>query len=282
MTGKRWIARPAAGNVQPAITAYAKVGAAYEAGRPAYPVEAVDWILEQIGLGPGARVLDLAAGTGKLTRLLLASGMDVVAVEPVEAFREQLLDLRIDARTGTAEKIPLADHTVDAVTVATAFHWFDAARALAEIRRVLIPTGGLAILWNERDPNDQTQRALTALIEPHRRGEPRQSDEVWRAAFDSASGFAPLRERDFLHEHTFTPDTLVARVASISFIAALPDEQRHELLDRVRELGRAHGETFTLPHITHTYLTRALDLEGTLGPTVSSSNDQNDRAKEAG
>jgi hypothetical protein len=125
----------------------------------------------------------------------------------------------------------------------------------------------LAILWNERDPRDETQRALTALLEPHRRDEPRQADEAWLAAFADEPRFTPLTKRDFIYTHAFTAGTLVARVESISFIASLPDEARRALLDEVRELARDHvrkhrracGDTFELPHLTHVYLTTRVD-----------------------
>lgn len=255
MTGSR---RPNArlGGVQHAVDAYGNVSAAYESGRPAYPAEAVRWVIEQTGLGPGRRVLDLAAGTGKLTRLLLRTGGEVLALEPVKAFRENLRKLGVETLEGTAEHIPVPDASVWTVTVGTAFHWFDAPRALAEIHRVLLPGGWLAILWNERDATDQTQRALTDLVEPHRGSVPRQSDEAWIPAFDRSSAFEPLRKRDFSHDHTFTPDTLVDRIASISFIAALPENERMVVLSRARELGSVRGDSFVLPHITHVYLTR--------------------------
>lgn len=165
-----------------AVDAYEKVLAAYETGRPAYPSEAVRWLMEETALGPGTRVLDLAAGTGKLTRLLMSSGAEVLAVEPVEGFRGHLRRLGIETMDRTAEHIPLLDASVGVVTVAAAFHWFDAPRALAEIGRMLLPGGWLAILWNERDPADETQRALTNLIEPHRRTEPVHREPLSRRA----------------------------------------------------------------------------------------------------
>jgi SAM-dependent methyltransferase len=244
------------GNLPGGVEAYASVVTAYERGRPAYPAEAVQWVIEQASLGPGARVLDLAAGTGKLTRLLLGTEAEVVAVEPIKAFRETLRELGVAALEGSAEQIPLRDASVWTVTVAAAFHWFDAPRALTEIRRVLQPGGWLAILWNERDPADSTQRALTDLIEPHRAGEPRQSDEAWKGAFDRSSAFEPLRQRDFAHDHAFTPQTLTDRIASISFIAKLSQRERAVVLSGVHELATERGESFTLPHITHVYLTR--------------------------
>ncbi len=243
-------------DVHATVTAYASVAAAYERGRPGYPANAVAWITAMAGLGPGSAVLDLAAGTGKLTQQLTGTGARVIAVEPVAAFRAALGRLPVDIRDGSAERIPLARASVDAVAVATAFHWFDAPRALVEIRRVLRPGGTLAILWNERDPRDETQRALTALLEPHRHDEPRQSDEAWLTAFAGQTAFEPLRKRDFFHHHSFTVETLVERVKSISFVAALSDETRASLLEEVRELARRRGQAFALPHLTHVYLAR--------------------------
>src|SRR5207248_923565 len=122
-----------------------------------YPPESIDVLRRELGAGPGRRVCDLAAGTGKLTRSLVASGADVVAVEPVAGMRDQLSEVLpdIDVLDGTAEAIPLPDDSVDVVTVAQAFHWFKFDEALAEIRRVLRPaTGGLAILFNQRDERE--------------------------------------------------------------------------------------------------------------------------------
>jgi ubiquinone/menaquinone biosynthesis C-methylase UbiE len=170
-----------------------------------------------------------------------------------------LARLPAEVVAGTAEQIPLPDNSFDVVAVAAAFHWFDAALALGEIGRVLRRGGKLAILWNERDPSDATQRALTALLEPHRRDEPRQADEAWLAAFAGDARFTPLVKRDFVHQHTFREETLVERVRSISFVATLSAERQAVLLDRVRELARQRegrsDRAFELPHITHVYLT---------------------------
>ncbi len=149
----------------------------YVAARPGYPAGVVDLLAADLGLGPGADVLDLAAGTGKLTVDLVARGARVVAVEPVVAMRERLLrDVAgIEVRDGTAEALPLEDASVDLVTVAQAFHWFDAPAALAEIRRVLRPGGGLALIWNVRDETvgwvqgagrDQGRRRRRSALRP--------------------------------------------------------------------------------------------------------------------
>lgn len=241
--------------VHTSVRAYEHVAAAYEQGRPSYPQAVLERIVERSQVAVGSPVLDLAAGTGKWTRQLLETGADIHAVEPVEAFRERLHELPVVVHSGTAEAIPLADGSMNLVTVAAAFHWFDAQRALPEIARVLRPGGTLAILWNERDQRDPIQRALTELLEPKRRSEPRQSDETWRAAFSTTTSFTPLEREDFLHFHGFTADRLVERVNSISFIAALPGGERDELLARVRALAVDQPESFELPHITHLYLT---------------------------
>ncbi len=140
--------------------------AAYEAARPSYPAEAVAHIVGHGRIGPGRRVLDLAAGTGKLTRLLVPAGAEVVAAEPVTAMREQLQPLLpdVEVHDGTAEALPLADRSVDAITVAQAFHWFDAPVALAELRRVLRRGGHLFLVWNVRDRRHAWVRQFGDLL----------------------------------------------------------------------------------------------------------------------
>ena len=150
-----------------AAIGFARSAEAYEEGRPGYPEAA----LEPLRLTPGMTVLDLAAGTGKLTRVLAASGASVIAVEPVAEMRAALPE-SVTALDGTAESIPLDPGSVDLVTVAQAFHWFDGPAALAEIHRVLSPGGRLALLWNRRGEDDPVNRAIDALIEPYRSGTP--------------------------------------------------------------------------------------------------------------
>ncbi|HEX8802631.1 MAG TPA: class I SAM-dependent methyltransferase, partial [Acidimicrobiales bacterium] len=142
--------------VNPAALGFDANAGDYERGRPSYPAEAVALVVGRGGIGPGRRVLDLAAGTGKMTRLLLPTGADVVAVEPVAGMRAALERLAaaspgLEVLDGTAENLPLPDGSVDAVTVAQAFHWFDPPVALAEMRRVLRPGGHLFLVWNVRD-----------------------------------------------------------------------------------------------------------------------------------
>jgi ubiquinone/menaquinone biosynthesis C-methylase UbiE len=134
------------GAVHPsAARGFDRAGADYERGRPGYPDEAVALLARELGIGPGRRVLDLAAGTGKLTRALLPYGAQLRAIEPVRGMREQLLNTTagVEVTDGTAEQIGLPDASIDVVLVAQAFHWFDTAAAAAEIHRVLVPGGGL-------------------------------------------------------------------------------------------------------------------------------------------
>lgn len=226
-----------------AAIGFARSAEAYEEGRPGYPPAA----LAPLALAPGMTVLDLAAGTGKLTRALAATGATVIAVEPVAEMRAALPD-SVTATDGTAEEIPLDAGSVDLVTVAQAFHWFDGPAALAEIHRVLKPDGRLALLWNRRVEDDPVNVALEALIEPYRMGTPTHRGDAWRAAFEHSTLFGPLEEHVFPNEQVLDADALAARVCSISFIARLPEPERAGLLSRVRELT-ANGPV-TVPYRT--------------------------------
>jgi SAM-dependent methyltransferase len=231
----------------------------YERARPDYPSEALEWIADELELVTGAYVVDLAAGTGKLTRQLLALGLRVTAVEPVRGMREVLTRVlpNVDAIEGTAESIPLEAGAVDAVTVAQAFHWFDAERALAEIHRVLRPGGGVALIWNVRDGSDPLQEAYAALIRPYRGDypEPHGESEYFSASPLASPLFERYEQRTFRHVQLLDADGLVARAASVSFIAKLPVEERGELLERVRAIALA-GQ-FEFPYLTKVFTARS-------------------------
>jgi SAM-dependent methyltransferase len=219
-----------------AAKGFSEGAAAYERGRPGYPKAAIDWLDERLGLGSGADVVDLAAGTGKLSSALRAAGAEVVAVEPLEAMRA-LIESPIRAAEGTAESIPLPDGSADAVTVAQAFHWFDGERALAEIHRVLRPGGHLALLWNVRLMDDPGQAAVEELIAPYTGEIPRHRSGEWRGPIDASEKFGPLEERSFPNEQHLDADGLADRVASTSAIAALEAGERGRLLEKVRALA---------------------------------------------
>lgn len=224
--------------------------AAYEAARPGYPDEAMAVLVEQLGLGPGLRVLDLAAGTGKLTRRFLEHEASVLAVEPVQGMRDQLAAVLpgVEVLEGTAESIPVPDASIDLVSVAQAFHWFDAPAALAEIARVLRPGGGLALLWNERDETTPWVAEMSRLIRWHERTVSRYQHVDWAEVVAASGRFTPLQEVVIHWQQPMTRELLAERVRSISYIAAMPVAERERLAAEVVELVRRLPDEFPLPY----------------------------------
>jgi SAM-dependent methyltransferase len=220
----------------------------YERARPSYPPEAIDWLIERTGIGAGDTVVDLGAGTGKLTRLLVPSGARVIAVEPIAEMRA-LIDVA-SALDGTAEDIPLPAGSAALVTVAQAFHWFDLDRALPEIHRVLRPGGALALVWNMRDLDDPLQRDVEGLLAPHRGRLTAQREGRWRAPLAASNLFGDPETAEFRHAQLFTAAGVQDRVASTSFVAAMSDHQRGQLLERVRDLVADREQPFRFPYVT--------------------------------
>ena len=226
-----------------AVQGFSRAAGAYERGRPDYPVSAARFVAHAFHIGPGSTVVDLAAGTGKWTRGLRGTGARILAVEPLPAmrreFRRAVPGVRVVA--GTAERTGLPDGCADLVTVAQAFHWFDHERALIEIRRILRPGGGLAILWNVREQQKGWRRELLKVSQGYEnRSVPRRGWDKWRRAFGPGSGFTPLRLRTFHHEQWLTRRRLEDRFLSLSYIAALPGERKVEFLDRFRQVLETH------------------------------------------
>lgn len=212
-----------------------------------------------LGIRPGRTVVDVAAGTGKLTRLLVPAGAAVVAVEPSEAMRAQLARAvpGVAVFDGTAESLPLDSGSADAIVAGQAFHWFDGERALREIHRVLRRGGGLGMLWNVRDRTVEWTARLADLTEPYRKGGPKYRDDAWRTAFEATTLFTPLEFRSFPFEHEVDADTMVERMASISWIAVLPEGERLPLLSRVRALFDGMPQRFPVPYHTDVWWCRA-------------------------
>lgn len=247
-------------NVHPASQAFGEVATTYQHARPGYPAAAIAHLQAALELGPDMAVLDLGAGTGKLTAQLLQTRARMVAVEPVDEMLEELRRRvpRAEARAGTAESIPADDGEFDAVVVAQAFHWFDHPRALDEIARVLTPGGALGLVWNRRDERDVLWVQVEQLLAPHRAGTPAHRDGAWRRALQADPRYAPLRLMEFDHQQQADADLLVDRVASISFVAALPERDRTGLLADVRGLATSSGRPpgFPLSHVTEVHTTR--------------------------
>jgi SAM-dependent methyltransferase len=241
-----------------AAAGYGSAADAYERGRPSYPDDAVAYLATELGLGPATRVVDLAAGTGKLTRLLAEGGADVVAVEPVAAMRAAFAQAvpGVPVLDGTAEAIPLGDGSADAVTVAQAFHWFDADTALAEIHRVLRRGGGLGLIWNAMDVSVDWVAAMQELVHGIRGSVPAYGPSPWREAFTATPLFTPLRERTFGFVHVLNEEGLVDRVVSTSYVSALPDPERGRLIREVRALVREVPQPIGLPYRTDVFCCR--------------------------
>jgi SAM-dependent methyltransferase len=225
------------------------VAADYERHRPEYPGEALRWAAEQLGLEPGARVLDVGAGTGKLTRGLVAIGLEVVAVEPGAPMLEQLRVAvpEAEAHEGSAESIPLPGADVDAAFAGQAFHWFDREQALPELHRVIRAGGGLALLWNWWDERDPLQHELGELI--------------------GFAGHEPYRDEELPAEPWFrevgrtvveavwesSPDALVGYLSTASAFLVAESDEREETLRTVHDIASLYGERFGLPRLTYVF-----------------------------
>jgi SAM-dependent methyltransferase len=229
---------------------------AYERGRPGYPPGVIDWLGAELGLRPGRTVADVGAGTGKLTRELVGSGAEVVAVEPVPGMRDVLRRAvpGVQVLDGTAESLPIGDESIDAITVAQAFHWFDIPRTLNEFHRVLRSGGRFAVIWNRRVREHKLHQAINAIIEPHRGESPSHLTGRWREQVAADGRFAPAGEIELPFEQQFDEDGLVDRVGSISFVAALPDQERARVLERVRALALEAGQPLRLGYTTEAFV----------------------------
>lgn len=250
-----------------AATGFDQGAATYARGRPDYPPAIVDWLREALALAPHTQVVDLGAGTGKFVPSLLATGADVVAIEPVAGMRAQFAAAypHLTVLDGTAEALPLTEASVDAVVCATAFHWFATAAALAEIRRVLRPGGRLGLIWNVRDERVPWVARLADLVRGYAGDTPRQADDAWRRVFP-ADGFGPLQHAEFAHSHEGPAETvIVGRLLSTSFIAALPASAREELAQRIRAVIAAEPELVGRDRVAMPYRTMAYVAQKTVG-----------------
>jgi SAM-dependent methyltransferase len=256
---------PRPDRVHPTARGFDRAAEAYERSRPEYPRAAMEAIRDRLDVGPAATVVDLAAGTGKLTRSLRAAfGPRIIAIEPSAAMRAEFLRAvpEVPLLDGTAEHIPLGDASVEAVVVGQAFHWFDVDPALREIARVLRPGGGLALIWNNRDERVPWVARFGEIVHAvERPGAPSARAHSWRRGFDRSPLFEPLTPERFESVQSLDRAGLVDRALSISYVAQLLPEQRDQLAERVRALWRdepilAGSETVGLPYVTELFWCR--------------------------
>ncbi len=224
---------------------FGAAAAVYERARPGYPAEALDWVLP-----PGARrVLDLGAGTGKLTRLLVARGLEVVAVEPTPGMREEFARVLPDVEVldGTGESVPLPDGSVDAVVMAQAWHWVDPDAAAPEVARVLRPGGWLGLLWNVRETSvDWVAQLDRTLPGP---GE----EQLGSLAPRVGPPFGPVERYDVRWNQPMTVEGLLELTLSRSWVITLDEERRREVLDDVRAQAEERltgAGTLDMPYVT--------------------------------
>jgi ubiquinone/menaquinone biosynthesis C-methylase UbiE len=232
---------------------------AYERARPSYPADAVAWVVDALRVPEGGRACDVAAGTGKFTRLLVDAlpGVDVVAAEPVEGMRSVFTSSSpgVAVVGAVAEALPFADASLDGLTVAQAFHWFDASRALEEFHRVLRPRSRLVIVWNTRDVSEPWVDHVWSVVQRLETRAPWQAN-AWRDASSAVSEsplFDALHEATFHHGQRLTPDEVVDRIRSVSHVAALPAARQAAVLDEVRAVLRDDPATAGRAHVILPY-----------------------------
>lgn len=214
---------------------------AYELGRPDYPAELNTLLAEQAGVGPSSVIADVAAGTGKLTRMLAERPCTLVAVEPMGGMRAQLRRAVPSAliAAGTAEALPLRTGSVDTVTVAQAFHWFQIELASRELRRVLAPGGNLVLVNNTQISSEPLGGRLWRVLQRFEKFAPRpDSTRGWRARLEETGDFEGWCHFELRHEQVLgSPAELEARFTSVSFVLLLAEADRARLAAAVREVA---------------------------------------------
>jgi SAM-dependent methyltransferase len=237
---------------------FASASDAYERGRPGYPDAFVSALRARWHLGRDSRVVDVAAGTGKLTRQLAAAGARCVAVEPSASMREECRRVSpgTDVVAGSAEALPFAAGSFDLASVAQAFHWFAPRLALHELARVLRPGGALALVWNERDTSLPWTQDLTAIM--RRAGDPPSAPaDQLRVRFEGDPHFGPFVRTSWPHEVPMAASDVEDMVASRSYVRVLPDNQRAEVLGEVRALLARLPDVLVMPYVTFAYCAEA-------------------------
>lgn len=237
---------------------FGPAAALYDQVRPDYPAEAVAWALAPLGPGPH-RVVDIGAGTGIMTRRLVALGHTPVAVEPDPGMRERLAHATpgIEVIEGRAESLPLADAAADAVVAAQAYHWFDRDRAHAELARVIRPGGIFAAIWNERDESVDWLARYSLIVEGDR-GPDGAGADTSRGEMSFGDDFTAVEFHEFRHSVRHTAESLVNLLRSRSYFLTATPHRQAALEAEVRELAHTHPDLagrpeFALPYVTQVF-----------------------------
>jgi SAM-dependent methyltransferase len=232
-------------------------GARYDAARPSYPDEAIEYFVATFALDNRSRVLDLGAGTGIFSRQLIPHVGRLIAVDPSASMREafRAATPKVEVLDGSDVNIPLETASADAVFVAQAFHWFDAPLALSEIHRVLRPGGGLGLIWNERDESVNWVHELTRAMQWDTRAPYLVGTD--HSLVIAQGPFVDVRRVKFQTSQTLTHQGLTQRVLTTSYIAAMSDEERRRTMDVVATVIEQLPDPVELPYVTDVYSARA-------------------------
>jgi SAM-dependent methyltransferase len=241
-----------------AASGYGAGAAAYERGRPSFPDEAVEWLLGRLALPAGEPLLELGSGTGKLTRQLVARGLHVLAVEPVDAMRDRLAALGsgVTPVVATAERLPFATGSLAGALFAQSLHWCDVPRALAEVRRVLVRGARIGLISNMRDVSVPWQCDLDALLAGVRRDAPHSGDGRWQAAVAASADLELEATESWPWQHATDVAGVLERVRSVSYVASLGGPQQTAVMARVREILAAQlgvggdADPVSFPYVT--------------------------------
>ncbi len=238
---------------------FASASDTYERGRPGYPESLIRHLRAVWGLTSRSHVVDVAAGTGKLARQLRAVGAWCAAVEPSAAMRRECRTYApgVQLVGGSAEHLPLADHAVDMVSVAQAFHWFDPPRALHEMARVLRPGGVAVLVWNEREESLPWTNALSGVMRDAG-PPPHPPTEQLRSSFDGDPHFTAFSRWSGRHDVPMRAAEVEDMVASRSYVRVLPPSARESVLSRVRAVIAPLPEPILMPYTTNAYCARAV------------------------
>jgi SAM-dependent methyltransferase len=235
----------------------------YERARPEVPPAALDALVQSLGVSDRSTVLELGAGTGKLSRRLAPRAGGYVALEPVAAMRGQFRRAvpEVAVVAGVAERLPVHGSTIDSVVAAQAFHWFDVPRAMGEMHRVLRPEGTVGLVWNVRDESTGWVRQATKILDRYDDRGPRYRSGAWREAWNRTPGFTPLEKQSFSFVQRLDRATALDRFTSVSFIASLEEGRYAEAQAAFQTLLDSHPETagrveIELPYQCDVYTSR--------------------------